>query len=139
VDSDDEPKDAKRTRFDVLQVRIRGLVEDATGRRKDVDFEAELDCDDGLHYRHVIAAIAAISGYKAKRGDSEVVKLIDKIKFASPDRAQQKIRLAFAVVTVARIAQPVSSTSRALQHLLCVTRECKDSRWSPVTSFGRRW
>lgn len=46
--------------------------------------EVELDCDYDLHYRHVIEAITACSGYVAP--DGNIVKLIEKIRFAPPKR-----------------------------------------------------
>ncbi len=47
--------------------------------------EVELDCDRELHYGNVISAISAVSGY-AK--DGQIVKLIEKIKFAPPRNAK---------------------------------------------------
>jgi biopolymer transport protein ExbD len=44
--------------------------------------EVELDCDYGLRYEHVIQAITAVSGYVDDTGN--VVKLVEKIKFAPP-------------------------------------------------------
>jgi biopolymer transport protein ExbD len=44
--------------------------------------EVELDCDFGLKYEHVIEAITAISGSVGP--DGQIVKLIEKIKFAPP-------------------------------------------------------
>lgn len=44
--------------------------------------EVELDCDYGLHYRHVIDAITACSGYVAP--DGSIIKLIEKIRFSPP-------------------------------------------------------
>jgi len=46
--------------------------------------EVELDCDYGLRYEHVIQAITAVSG--DRQGD-QVIKLVEKIKFA-PVRAK---------------------------------------------------
>ncbi|MBB3207255.1 biopolymer transport protein ExbD [Rhodopirellula rubra] len=45
--------------------------------------EVEIDTDYNLRYEYVIRAITAVSGYKD--GD-QVVKLIEKIKFAKPRR-----------------------------------------------------
>lgn len=56
---------------------------DATDAIKE-SAEVELDCDYGLHYRHVIDAITACSGYVSP--DGNIVKLIEKIRFAPPKR-----------------------------------------------------
>jgi biopolymer transport protein ExbD len=45
--------------------------------------EVELDCDYDLRYEYVIEAITAVSGYRDD-ATGEVVKLVDKIKFAPP-------------------------------------------------------
>ena len=45
--------------------------------------EIEIDTDYNLQYGYVIQAITAVSGYK--NGD-QVVKLIEKVKFAKPRR-----------------------------------------------------
>ncbi len=44
--------------------------------------EVELDCDYQLDYEHVISAITAVSGYIDT--NDNVVKLVEKIKFAAP-------------------------------------------------------
>jgi len=44
--------------------------------------EVEFDCDYNLRYENVIAAVSAVSGYRTESG--EVVKLVEKIKFAAP-------------------------------------------------------
>ena len=44
--------------------------------------EVELDCDYGLRYENVVAAITAVSGEIAE--DGSVIKLIEKIKFTPP-------------------------------------------------------
>jgi biopolymer transport protein ExbD len=43
--------------------------------------EVELDCDYELRYENVIRAITAVSGYTV---DGQVVRLVEKIKFAPP-------------------------------------------------------
>lgn len=45
--------------------------------------EVELDCDYNLHYLHVVEAVTAVSGTVV---NDEVVKLIEKIKFAPPQQ-----------------------------------------------------
>jgi biopolymer transport protein ExbD len=44
--------------------------------------EVELDCDFALRYEHVIEAITAVSGTVGP--DGQVIKLVEKIKFAPP-------------------------------------------------------
>ena len=44
--------------------------------------EVELKCDYGLHYRYVVDALTAVTGYVGD--DGNVIKLIEKIKFAPP-------------------------------------------------------
>src|SRR6478752_9238666 len=44
--------------------------------------EVELDCDFGLKYEYVIEAITAVSGTATP--DGQIVKLVEKIKFAPP-------------------------------------------------------
>jgi biopolymer transport protein ExbD len=46
--------------------------------------EVELDCDYQLKYRYVIQAITSVSGYITP--EKKVVKLVEKIKFASPKK-----------------------------------------------------
>jgi len=42
--------------------------------------EIELDCDYNLRYEEVVSAVTAVSGYTT--GNGEIVKLIEKLKFA---------------------------------------------------------
>ncbi len=44
--------------------------------------EVELDCDYSLRYEHVINAVTAVSGFVDDNGN--IVKLVEKIKFAPP-------------------------------------------------------
>ena len=44
--------------------------------------EVELDCDYGLHYENVVAAITAVSG--EIDDDGSIIKLVEKIKFTPP-------------------------------------------------------
>jgi len=44
--------------------------------------EVELDCDFNLRYEHVIEAITAVSGTVGP--DGQIIKLVEKIKFAPP-------------------------------------------------------
>ena len=45
--------------------------------------EMELEFDFRLRYEYVIGAITAVSGYKD--GDGNVIKFVEKIRFATPD------------------------------------------------------
>ncbi|MCA9173564.1 MAG: biopolymer transporter ExbD [Planctomycetales bacterium] len=44
--------------------------------------EVELDCDYDLQYSHVVSAITSVSGYIDS--NDNIVKLVEKIKFANP-------------------------------------------------------
>lgn len=69
--------------MDSLRMQIIGVVGDDRGPGSIQETaEVELDCDYGLRYEHVIQAITAVSGYKDDTGN--VVKLVEKIKFAPP-------------------------------------------------------
>ncbi|MCX7424869.1 MAG: biopolymer transporter ExbD [Planctomycetia bacterium] len=69
--------------FRQLREQIVGIVGDDTGPGSITDTqEVELDCDYNLDFKHVIDAITAVSGQITP--DGEVVKLIEKIKFAPP-------------------------------------------------------
>lgn len=68
--------------FQQLHEEILGLVgtdSPAAGEGAEV----ELDCDYNLRYEHVIEAITAVSGYRDD-ATGDVVKLVEKIKFAPP-------------------------------------------------------
>ncbi len=71
------------TNFDQLRANVVGMIGTGTPDAGDEGPEIEIDTDYNLRYEHVIDAITAVSGYKD--GD-EVVKLIDRIKFAKPRR-----------------------------------------------------
>ncbi len=45
--------------------------------------EVELDCDYGLNYENVVAAITAVSG--EIDDDGSIIKLVEKIKFTPPE------------------------------------------------------
>lgn len=69
-----------------LQNQIIGIIGDQRGPGSiQESAEVELDCDYNLNYEHVIDAITAVSGYKDKSGN--VIKLVEKIKFAPPKQA----------------------------------------------------
>jgi biopolymer transport protein ExbD len=74
--------EAHMTGFAQLRRRIVGLVGDDTGPGSlAASTEIELDCDFKLRFEYTIKAITAVSG--EVRG-GEIVKLIEKIKFAPP-------------------------------------------------------
>ncbi|MEM7478765.1 MAG: biopolymer transporter ExbD [Planctomycetota bacterium] len=62
-----------------LRSYVVQLVGDNSGPSEDDGPEVEIDLDYDLHYVHVIEAITAVTGYR--QGD-DVVKLVDRIKFA---------------------------------------------------------
>ncbi len=69
--------------FEQLHQHVLGLVGTDTGPDSAIaSAEIELDCDYGLNYEYVVAAITAVTGKVA--ADGQVVKLIEKIKFAPP-------------------------------------------------------
>ncbi|GAA5510818.1 biopolymer transporter ExbD [Novipirellula caenicola] len=71
------------TDYDALRARIVSQIGSATPTEEDEGPELEIDTDYNLRYENVIKAITAVSGYK---DGNEVVKLIEKIKFAKPRR-----------------------------------------------------
>ena len=71
--------------FKELHSQVLGIVGGASGPSSAADnTEVELDCDYGLKYKHVVEAITAVSGYIDE--SNNVVKLIQKIKFAPPKK-----------------------------------------------------
>ncbi|MGB7323828.1 MAG: biopolymer transporter ExbD [Rubripirellula sp.] len=71
------------TDFDKLRGNVVSMVGGNAPVAGDEGPELEIDTDYNLRYEYVIRAITAVSGYKD--GD-QVVKLIEKIKFAKPRR-----------------------------------------------------
>lgn len=69
--------------FDQLRANVVGLIGSGPVIEGEEGPEIEIDTDYNLRYEHVIAAITAVSGYK---DGEEVVKLIERIKFAKPRR-----------------------------------------------------
>ena len=69
--------------FDQLRANVISLIGTTTPIEGDEGPEIEIDTDYNLRYEYVIRAITAVSGYK---DGNEVVKLIEKIKFAKPRR-----------------------------------------------------
>jgi biopolymer transport protein ExbD len=71
------------TNFEQLRANVVGMIGTNSPIEGEQGPEIEIDTDYNLRYEHVIQAITAVSGYKD--GDN-VVKLIDRIKFAKPRR-----------------------------------------------------
>ena len=71
------------TDFDQLRANVVSLIGAVTPDAEDDGPELEIDTDYNLRYEYVIEAITAVSGYK---DGNEIVKLIEKIKFAKPRR-----------------------------------------------------
>jgi len=69
--------------FDQLRANVVELIGSTAPSESDEGPEIEIDTDFNLRYEYVIKAITAVSGYK---DGTEIVKLIDKIKFAKPRR-----------------------------------------------------
>ncbi len=67
------------TNWEQLRGYIVQLVGDQTGPTDDEGPEVEIDLDYNLQYVHVIEAITSVTGY---RSGNDVVRLIDRIKFA---------------------------------------------------------
>ncbi|MBN2218225.1 MAG: biopolymer transporter ExbD [Pirellulales bacterium] len=77
-----EARMADAAPFEELRERIMQIVGDDAGPGSAVeDSEVELDCDYNLRFEYAIDAITAVSG-KIRHG--EIIKLIDKIRFAPP-------------------------------------------------------
>lgn len=69
--------------FDALRGNVVQLVGTAAPVEGDEGPEIEIDTDYNLRYEYIIRSITAVSGYK---DGPQVVKLIEKIKFAKPRR-----------------------------------------------------
>lgn len=76
-----ELNDTQNFGTDWNQVRgtIVQLVGDQAGPSAAEGPEVEIDLDYNLHYVHVIEAITAVTGY---RSGNDIVRLVDRIKFA---------------------------------------------------------
>jgi biopolymer transport protein ExbD len=71
------------TDFDQLRANVVELIGTTAPVEGEDGPEIEIDTDYNLRYEYVIRSITAVSGYKQNK---EVVKLIEKIKFAKPRR-----------------------------------------------------
>ena len=69
--------------FDQLRANVVALIGTTTPIEGEDGPEIEIDTDYNLRYEYVIESITAVSGYK---DGNEIVKLIEKIKFAKPRR-----------------------------------------------------
>ncbi len=70
--------------FDRLNAEIGNLV----GRRDNPfadELEVEIDADYNLHYRFVISAVSACTGYVSPES-GQVIRYVEKVKFAPPRR-----------------------------------------------------
>lgn len=67
------------TDWEQLRGYIVQLVGDQAGPTDEEGPEVEIDLDYNLHYEHVIEAITAVTGY---RSGNDIVRLIERIKFA---------------------------------------------------------
>lgn len=72
------------TDFTKLRANVIGLVGTDEPGEGDDGPEIEIDTDYNLRYAYVIQAITSVSGYKDDT--DQIVKLIEKIKFAKPRR-----------------------------------------------------
>ena len=72
------------TDFTKLRANVIGLVGTDEPGLDDGGPEIEIDTDYNLRYAYVIQAITSVSGYKDE--SDQIVKLIEKIKFAKPRR-----------------------------------------------------
>lgn len=71
------------TDFDQLRSNVVSLIGTSAPIDGEDGPEIEIDTDYNLRYEYVIRSITAVSGYK---DGNEIVKLIEKIKFAKPRR-----------------------------------------------------
>lgn len=67
------------TNWDALRAQIVKLVGTPSGPSGEEGPEVEIDLDYNLRYENVIAAITSVTGY---RSGKDIVKLIERIKFA---------------------------------------------------------
>ncbi|MFN5468569.1 MAG: ExbD/TolR family protein [Pirellulaceae bacterium] len=64
-----------------VRAYIVQLMGDSAGPSEEDGPEVEIDLDYNLRYVHVVEAITAVTGY---RQGNDVVRLVDRIKFAPP-------------------------------------------------------
>jgi len=69
--------------FNQLHQYIIGVIGDERGPgSRQATAEVELDCDYNLRYENVVRAVTSVSGYVGR--DGNIVKLVEKLKFAPP-------------------------------------------------------
>ncbi|MEM6471151.1 MAG: biopolymer transporter ExbD [Planctomycetota bacterium] len=72
------------TDYDQLRTKVVELIGTEGPIEGDDGPEIEIDTDYNLRYAYVIQAITSVSGYR--NSNDEIVKLIERIKFAKPRR-----------------------------------------------------
>ncbi|TWU65392.1 MULTISPECIES: ExbD/TolR family protein [Crateriforma] len=77
----DSPLGNDPAAFDRLRASIVDIVGTTAPIEGDDGPEIEIDADYSLRYENVIRAFTAVSGYK---DGNQIVKLIEKVKFAKP-------------------------------------------------------
>ena len=94
--------------FPALRREMRGLVADDAGPGAADRLEVELDCDARLHYEYVMRTITAVSGYVGRdaQGQRQIVKLIEKVKFARAGRGLRSLVLGCWVCTSMHFVRP---------------------------------
>jgi biopolymer transport protein ExbD len=68
--------------FDALQAHVIEMVSGAAAEASSEGPEVVFDCEYGLKYEYVIAAVTAVTGYVDDEG--RIVPLIRNVRFASP-------------------------------------------------------
>lgn len=72
--------------FKGLHQYIIGVIGNERGPgSRQATAEVELDCDYNLRYENVVRAVTAVSGYVGP--DGNIIKLVEKLKFAPPKQA----------------------------------------------------
>lgn len=73
--------------FNGLHQYIIGVIGNERGPgSRQATAEVELDCDFNLRYENVVRAVTAVSGYVGP--DGNIVKLVEKLKFAPPKASE---------------------------------------------------
>ena len=71
--------------FERLNLQILRLIGGAPGRATSKEQEVEIKADYDLHYRHVMRAVSACTG---RMENGKLVRYIEKIKFAPPNKRE---------------------------------------------------
>lgn len=72
--------------FKALNMEMRQIIGDSTGPNIRDAAEVEIDADYALRFEYVMDTITAVSGYVGPEGN--IIKVCEKIKFATPRPAQ---------------------------------------------------